>query len=225
LGYALAIAAKTFPVFVLPWFLRRGRVTAMRVLVAGAGVILALSAPYLVSSPQAFASDLLYSANHLPGGLSWQVVFHGLPVDVQHDIANVTLLAFLIAIVSLAWVDDLEVYSAVVFLLFIVFSKPVIEQYLTWPIPLLALLAVDRGSRSAALVLAVVTTIGMLVNPYIHPLGTQPLVIDLLLLVVVVAGSARLLLIPRSARAQDGAGRAITRHAENRTADCPARSW
>jgi uncharacterized membrane protein len=192
-AYALAVAAKTFPIFVLPWLLARGRTTALRVLIALCGIIFALSAPYLLGSPRAFVRDLLYSADKLPGGLSWQVILHGLPSAAQVDIGDALLGAFVVVAIALALVDELLVCWAAAMLLFLVFSKQVIEQYLIWPMPLLALLWAGRRSRTALALLGALTVAGMLVNAHFHPFGVQPAAINLVLAVLVSAGTFRLL--------------------------------
>jgi hypothetical protein len=193
LVYAFAVAAKTFPVFVLPWLVARGRATALRVLTACVGVVAALSAPYLLTSPHAFVRDLLYSADKLPGGLSWQVVLHGLPAAVQVSIGDVLLGAFVVVAIALAVLDDFAVASVAAMLLFLVFSKQVIEQYLVWPLPLLALLVVDERSRVALFLVAALTAAGLVVNAYYHPFGLQPAAINVAFAAMVSAGVARLL--------------------------------
>jgi uncharacterized membrane protein len=192
-AFALAVAAKTFPIFVLPWLLARGRITALRVLIALCGIIFALSAPYLLGSPQAFVRDLLYSADKLPGGLSWQVILHGLPSAAQVDIGDALLGAFVVVAIALALVDDVVVCSAATMLLFLVFSKQVIEQYLIWPMPLLALLWAVTRSRTALVLLGTLTVAGMLVNAHFHPFGVQPAAINVVLAVLVSGGTCRLL--------------------------------
>jgi Glycosyltransferase family 87 len=202
--YALAVAAKTFPIFVLPWLVTRGRVTALRVLVACGSIMAALSAPYLLTSPRAFARDLLYSADKLSGGLSWQVIFHGLPTAVQLSIAAALLVVFLVAVIALCLVDDFAICSVVAPLLFIVLSKQVIEQYLVWPMPLLALVVVTERSRSAWFLLASLTGAGMLVNAYYHPFGVQPAAINVVFAVLVCAGVVGLLSTDRRRPAPNG---------------------
>ena len=192
-AYAFAIAAKTFPIFVLPWLVARGRATALRVVVACAAVVGVISAPYLLSSPHPFVRDLLYSADRLPGGLSWQVIFHGLPAGVQVSIGNALLGAFVLVAIALALIDDFAVASVAAMLLFLVLSKQVIEQYLIWPLPLLALLAVDGGSRAALFLIVLLTAAGMLVNAYYHPFGLQPAAINVAFAVLVSSAAARLL--------------------------------
>ena len=153
----------------------------------------ALSAPYLLSSPQAFVRDLLYSADKLPGGLSWQVVLHGLPAGVQVSVGDVLLGAFVVVAIALAFLDDLAVASVAAMLLFLVFSKQVIEQYLVWPLPLLALLVVDQRSRVALFLVATLTAAGLVVNAYFHPFGLQPAAINVAFAALVIGGVARLL--------------------------------
>ena len=194
-AYALAIAAKTFPVAVLPWLLCRGRVTARRVAVAVALVVGALCAPYLITSPLPFVRDQLYSYAKLSGSLSWQVVLHPLlPAAIQVTLSQLLLLVFVVAVVGVALVvGDLVTCGAAVSLLFIVLSKVVIEQYLIWPLPFLILLAVNGRSRAAALLTVLLSAVGFVVNPYIHPFGTQPGVIDILLAAAILAGLVPLL--------------------------------
>jgi Glycosyltransferase family 87 len=217
-AYGLAVAAKTFPIFVLPWLLVRDRKTAARVLIACCAVILALSAPYLLTSPHAFTQDLLYSADKLSGGLSWQVVFHGLPTGEQLYVGDALLGGFLVAAIALAAVDDFAICSVAAMLLFLVLSKQVIEQYLIWPMPLLALLAVDRRSRTALFLLATLTIAGMVVNAHFHPFGAQPAPINVVLAGLVAAGVGRLLWTHRRTGASNRASGSRTADAEGRQA-------
>jgi hypothetical protein len=213
LWYALSIAAKTFPVFLLPWVLRRGRSGSVRVLATVVIVLLALAAPYLISSPAAFVTDLLYSADKLPGGLSWQVVLHGLPATLQVDIGDVMLGVFVVAAIIVALVEDDTVAVAATLLLFLLLSKQVIEQYLIWPLPFVVLLAVGRGSRPARWLIAELTAAGMLVNAYFHPFGVQPPVVNVAFAVAVLATLAWLLAQPRAGAASParraGPGRSV----------------
>jgi hypothetical protein len=167
------------------------------VLTSCCGIICALSAPYLLTSPKAFVRDLLYSADKLSGGLSWQVVFHGLPTVEQLYIGDALLAGFVVAAVALAVVDDLAICSVATMLLFVVLSKQVIEQYLTWPLPLLALLVVDRRSRTALFALTTLTIAGMVVNAYFHPFGLQPAPINVVLAGLVSIGVGRMLATQR----------------------------
>ena len=202
-AFALAVAAKTFPLVILPRLLLRERITAVRVAISGAAIVGGLSAPYLLTSPGPFLTDLTHNFGVLGGSLSWQVVFrHVLPLGTQVELSEWLLLVFVVIAVALSRVDDLAICAAAATLLFIVFSKVVVEQYLIWPLPFLIILAVNRRSRVAAVLIAALTAVGMLVNPYIHPFGRQPAAINVLLAVLIVAGVVRLIL-------QQGAHRAV----------------
>jgi uncharacterized membrane protein len=181
--YAAAVAAKTFPVFIAPKLLTAGRTGAARVIVAGLAVVGGISLPYLLSSPQAFVTDvLLYDAKKLPQGLSWQQVYLG---QVGHDAARwvsyLLLALFVLSMVGLVRIPDLATYTLLGLLLFLLFSKVVLEQYLIWPLPWLILRGLDPVRRPALGMLALLSTVGMLVNPYIHPFGQQPLAVAVLL--------------------------------------------
>ncbi len=186
-----------------------------------AAVLAAISLPYLLTSASAFVDDLLYSAGKLPGGMSWQVVMHGLPATVQVDVGDVLLGAFVVAavLVAFAFADDLTVAAAATIVLFLLLSKQVIEQYLLWPLPFLVLLATGRGSRSAWLLVAELTTAGMLVNAYYHPFGVQPAAVNVVFAAGVTATLARLIAtehgrhgaprVPDGAAAETAAARAV----------------
>jgi hypothetical protein len=160
-------------------------------------VLFAISAPYIVSSPGSFLTDLLYSADKIPGGLSWQVVLHGLPASVQVDTGDVLLGAFVAVAIALAFVDDLTVTTAATMVFFLLLSKQVIEQYLIWPLPFLVLLAAGRRSLPAWLLIGELTAAGMITNAYFHPFGLQPAVLNVVLAVVMAATVARILLAER----------------------------
>ncbi|MDQ6846302.1 MAG: glycosyltransferase 87 family protein [Candidatus Dormibacteraeota bacterium] len=192
--YALAIAAKTFPIFLLPWLVRHNRSAIARPLVAVAGVLFVVGAPYIISSPASFRADLLYSADKLPGGLSWQVVLHGLPAGLQVGTGDVLLGVFVVAAVAIALVDDLAMAAAATLVAFLLLSKQVIEQYLIWPLPFLIIVGAGRRSRAARLLIAEVTLAGMLVNAHFHPFGVQPVAFNVVFAVAVAATLARMIL-------------------------------
>jgi hypothetical protein len=188
--YSLAVAAKTYPGFILPWILVRDRARRGRVIVALVAVLSALSLPYLISSPKPFIRDIvLYNGGKLPGSLSWQIVW--LDVFKLGDqparlISYVLLAAFVLALFLFTRLD-LYTYCAVAILLFLFFSKVVIEQYLIWPLPFLILLAVGRGSRASWGLVLLFTAAGTAINPYIHPLGQRVLWVNILLGLCILA--------------------------------------
>jgi uncharacterized membrane protein len=203
-SYALAVAAKTYPIFLLPWVIRHGRRKLVRILVVIGAVLLAVAAPYIVLSPAAFATDLLYSADKLPGGLSWQVVLHVLPASAQVGVGAVLLGVFALAAIALAAVDDVTVAAAAILVLFLLLSKQVIEQYLLWPLPFLVMLAAGRRSRSAWWLVGELTVAGMLVNAHFHPFGVQPAAFNVLFGITVAVSLGRLLATERGRRPARG---------------------
>jgi len=69
---------------------------------------------------------------------------------------------------------DPYVYAAVVFTLFLLLSKVVYEQYLLWPLPFLAVLAVRDRARDAVGLLVTLSVIGLSANQWLHPFGYNP---------------------------------------------------
>lgn len=200
--YALAVAAKTFPLFVLPKLLATGRAGAVRVVGALIAVLGLLSLPYLAAPRQYLTDIVLHDATKKPQALSWQPIL--LHVTSPHGAQVMSYLCLAVFAAGACWllrITDISTYCLLVLLLFVVFSKVVLEQYLIWPIPLLILQAFGAGNsiehpppgsarmqRGASLaLLAVLTTVGMVVNPYIHPFGQSPLWIAVPLAITILA--------------------------------------
>lgn len=183
-AFGLAVAAKTYPVFLLAGLLRAARGARARLVVLATAVVAVLSLPYIAALHAMVHDIVLYDTHKQPQGLSWlQLTAH------PRWVTDGLLLAFVAATLALAAVRDLYRYCAAVLLLFLVCSKVVIEQYLTWPLAFLALVAVlaERRTKGAALALvALLTAVGMLANPYVHPWGTTPTA----LLIILAAGCA-----------------------------------
>jgi Glycosyltransferase family 87 len=168
--YACAVAAKTYPIFILPWRLGRERVRSSRIVLALVVVLGGLSLPYLQASPFPFFRDIvLYNGNKLPGNLSWQIVLLHYLSPQAVLLLSYVLLALFVRTLFLFTRLDLYTYCLVAILLFLVLSKVVIEQYLLWPLPFLILGAIDRRSWAAWVLLLLLSVTGMLINPYIHP--------------------------------------------------------
>jgi len=180
LWYGLAVAAKTFPVFVLPGIVRdaRGRRTWLAITLMG--VLLVLSAPYLPSWRAMVSDIVLYDAVKAPGALSWQTLFIGTAsIETLRLVSYVLLALYLVGAVLLARVLDLDLYILATLVLFLVCSKVLLEQYLVWPMPWLVLvLWTAPRIRAATIALFVaVTVVGMVANPHVHPWGRSPAVI------------------------------------------------
>lgn len=182
LWFALAIAAKTFPGFVLAGVIRRGENLRSRVLtlLIVVGVLLLLSAPYLVT-PYAFFHDLIfYDAVKSPTGLSWQYLLTSpLGRGGAKAVSYALLAVFVLATIWLSRIGDLWLYTCVVLVLFLITSKLVLEQYLIWPMPFLLVVGLTgRGpvARSCLGLVAAFTVLGMLDNENYHPFGRSSFV-------------------------------------------------
>jgi hypothetical protein len=189
--YALAVAAKTFPGFAVAGVLRAARGHRTRAVLLLAGIIALLSLPYL-DTLHAYTRDIVfYDAGKTPQALSWQTLL--LPVlsaDHVRLLGYVLLAVFAVATVLLSRIADLDRYVLVIIVLFLCCSKVVLDQYLTWPLPWLAIMAVTargRPAASSAALFGVLTTIGMLANATIDPFGRSPAVVDILLAVACAA--------------------------------------
>lgn len=205
--YALAVSIKTFPVLLLPRLLRGAGPARTWVVASLAAVLLVVSLPFVADNPMAMVRDIVFwDAVKTPAGLSWQRALLSIMSPADARIFSFLMLAILAAaVIRLARIDDVDRYCLVVMLGFLLCSKVVLEQYLLWPMPWLILRIVTDRSRSAALVLGVLITFGMLVNPYIHPFGEQSPVIGILLAAVLLTYAASLisrgdLTLPRPAR-------------------------
>lgn len=184
LWFAAAAVVKTFPVVLLPWLLRWNPFGRWRVILTGIAVGIVVCIPYLTTLSDVYRDVVLYDARKQPQGMSWQYLLNAhLAFDSAVRLSNWILVLFVLGAIWLTRVPDPVRYAAVVFALFIVCSKVVLEQYLTWPLPFLAIM-VGVGPRSRATALAVVlTVIGMVDNETFHPLGVSswPIVLVLML--------------------------------------------
>jgi hypothetical protein len=189
--YALAVAVKTFPVFAVVGVIRHARGARRRLVAIVAAVLVIVSLPYL-GTLHAFVRDIVFwDAGKGPSGLSWQhVLLHLTDAHGAKLTSYGLLVVFAAGTVWLARIDDLARYLALCFVLFLVCSKVVLEQYLIWPMPWLVLLAWSapvRLRRAAVALLALFTLAGLLDNESWHPWGRSPAVPDLILAVGCVA--------------------------------------
>ncbi len=180
LWYGLAVAAKTFPVFVLPGIVRAARGRRMWLAITSMGVLLVLSAPY-IPSWRAMVSDIVvYDAVKAPGALSWQTLFIGTTsIENLRLVSYVLLALYLVGAVLLARVLDLDVYILATLILFLVCSKVLLEQYLVWPMPWLVLVlwTAPRIRAASIAFFVAVTVVGMVANPHVQPWGRSPALI------------------------------------------------
>ena len=181
LWYGLAVAAKTFPVFVLPGIVRDARGRRLWFAITVTTVLLVLSAPYLPSWRAMLSDIVVYDAVKAPGALSWQTLFIGTTsIETWRLVSYVLLVVYLIGAVLLARVLDLDLYILATLVLFLVCSKVLLEQYLLWPMPwlVLALFTAPRIRAATIAFFVAVTVVGMVANPHIQPWGRSPALIN-----------------------------------------------
>jgi hypothetical protein len=144
-------------------------------------VLLVLSAPYLPSWRAMLADIVVYDAVKSPGALSWQTLLIGTTsIENLRLLSYVLLALYVVGAVLLARVVDLDMYILATLVLFLLCSKVVLEQYLVWPVPWLALVlwTAPRVRAATIVFFVIVTAIGILVNPHVQPWGTSPALID-----------------------------------------------
>jgi uncharacterized membrane protein len=180
LWYGLALAAKTFPAFVLPGIVRDARGRRTWLVITLMTVLLVLSAPYLPSWRAMLSDIVVYDAVKAPGALSWQTLFVGATsIETLRFVSYALLALYLVGAALLVRVLDLDMYILATLVLFLVCSKVLLEQYLVWPMPWLVLvLWTAPRIRAATLAFFVaVTVVGMMANPHIQPWGRSPALI------------------------------------------------
>lgn len=178
-AFGLAVAAKTFPVFVLPGLLRRE--SRARLLGTVTAVLVVVSLPFL-GALHPFVHDLVtYDVTKASSGLSWQQL---LPSAHARLIGYALLAVFAAGAIVLSRTDDLWRYTAATLVLFLLCSKLVLEQYLTWPMPWLVLLGLTATGRGSLITLGAFTAIGIVDNESWHPFGRTSAPLSVLLAVV-----------------------------------------
>ena len=180
LWYALAVAAKTFPIFVLPGIIRAARGHRARLVLLVAIVLVVLSAPYLPSWRAMLSDIVVYDAAKSPAALSWQTLLIGTTgVEILRMAGYVLLAVFGVGAVVFARMADLDMYILATLVLFLLCSKVVLEQYLVWPMPWLVLVlwTAPRIRTATVALFVIITAIGMVANPHIQPWGRSPALI------------------------------------------------
>ena len=185
--YALAVAAKTFPAFVVAGVFRAAKGARMQAALVGAAVFVLVLLPYLGSLRAVYHDVIKYDATKSPQGLSWQTLLQ--PTLEAQDARRLGYVMFALFVVLVLWlsrITDLDRYVVLTLLLFLCVSKVVLEQYLVWPIPWLAILAATRGGLprryAAGAMLTILTVIGTIANETYHPFGRGPTALVVLLL-------------------------------------------
>ncbi len=161
--YGLAIAAKTFPIFLVPLLLLgRDRQKPGQLLLALLLVPL-LALPYIATDPRGLLGYLFYDV-HSPwlGPLSsYYIVPHGHPWPLALTMARAGTLLYPLALLLVAH-RPLYVKAACTFVLFVALNRVVYEQYLVWALPFLIVVALRHRSRLALWLYALYTIAGVL---------------------------------------------------------------
>ncbi len=179
-AYALAVSAKTFPLFLLPSLaLGRDRPPFRRLALACALIPL-LAVPYIATDPRGLLTIFTYKRSNL-GRLSWYYILdagHILSASQVLTVARAGTLLYPLLTLLLAFAPGSRYVNAARCLgLYLVLNQVVYEQYLLWPLPFLIVVGLqgrlgDAGRGYLALWLVVLlSTAGMLENEFTwaHP--------------------------------------------------------
>lgn len=170
--YGLAVATKTFPIFILPALLVGRYRHAPRELLGAAAVIVAVAVPFLLWDPGALLYNLTVRAFAntvpLPRGLSWQYVIQGLPFY-----GHLGLVFYALLLGAVLWWRDRPPLTlcALTFSAFLLVDHKIWEQYLTWPLPFLIALAWLRRDIAAGLLAGGLTLAALFMNEQGNPVN------------------------------------------------------
>jgi Gpi18-like mannosyltransferase len=166
-AFALAISAKTFPLFMLPLLAFGRDRQILRRLILACGLALVLALPYVITDPDGLLSHLLYARGSF-GRLSWYYLFlstHWLPEPKILTLAHFT--TYLYPVILLAFVHrPLYMKAALCFTLYLVLNHVVYEQYLLWPLPFLIIVGLHYRSRVVLVLMVFCTLAGILENEH-----------------------------------------------------------
>jgi hypothetical protein len=176
-AYALAIAAKTFPIFLLPLLvLGRDRQSPRRLALSGLW-LLALSLPYIVIDPVGLFSYVVANNVHplvniaQLGRLSWYALLyshHWMSINQIALLARLTSVLYVATLLAFAR-KPLYIKAAACFMLFVLLNRTLYEQYLLWPLPFLIIVGLHNRSRAALAMAALYTIAGVLENENTWP--------------------------------------------------------
>ena len=169
--YAVAIAAKTFPLFLLPALAVGRERQSVRRLALALGIVLVLALPYIMTDTRGLLSYLFVNNTGTIrytglGRLSWYLLLwsnHWLSMGQILTLARLATLLFPLVLLGVAH-RPLYAKATTCFVLFLVLNRTVYEQYLLWPVPFLIVVAIHERSRLAAWLIALYTTAGILEN-------------------------------------------------------------
>ena len=166
-AFALAISAKTFPLFMLPLLaLGRDRQAPHRIILS-CTLVLALAVPYIITEPDKLLSHLFYNRASF-GRLSWYYLFLSTRWLSKPEVITVAhITTYIYPVILLAFVHrPIYMKAALCFTLYLVLNHVVYEQYLLWPLPFLIVVGLHYRSYLAIGLIALCTIAGTLENEH-----------------------------------------------------------
>ena len=171
--YGLAVATKTFPIFILPALLVGRYRRTWRELMGAVAVMGAVALPFLLWDAHALLYNIAVlpftKSVPLPRGLSWQwVLLPVLPPAFYAHLGHLFYALFFVAV--LLWRNRPPItLCAFTFSAFLLTDHKIWEQYLTWPLPFLIALALLRRDLVPALLAAGMTLAALFMNEQGNP--------------------------------------------------------
>jgi len=165
-AYALAVTAKTFPLFLLPLLALGRSQQPPRRLALACALVAPLSLPYIITNPGGLLTHTFYLDRFSFGSLSWYLLLLRLgqrPLAVA--LAHVGVLLYPLALLPLVRAP-LYVKAACCYALFTVLSGTLFEQYLLWLLPFLIVAGLRHRRRGALALAALYTVAGTMENEY-----------------------------------------------------------
>lgn len=201
--FGLAVATKTFPIFILPALVIGRYRRTPRELAGTAAVILLTALPFLLWDPVGLIGNLTVrltaSSVPLPRGLSWQYALQwALPQAFSPHLAPISYALIMAAFLGglLYWRDRPPLtVCALTYSAFLLADRKIWEQYLTWPLPFLIALALLRRDLAAWALGAGMTLAALFMNEQRNPVDRRfflalapypPIVVNMLLALGIV---------------------------------------
>lgn len=143
--YGMSVVSKQFPLLILPWLLIQKKM--FKKLFYSAMFAILLTLPFLIPDPLFLIERMITThTEKLPLGISWMTnLVHIRPPDAIL-FSKIMLVIYFTAIILTAYRFKTDGFSnaALVYCLFLVFSKVVYEQYILWTMPFLLLVYFNR---------------------------------------------------------------------------------
>lgn len=138
LFYGLGLLGKQFTAFMIPYLVIQKK--SFNGVLLSALVFAVLSAPFLLDDAGLYAARLVSTHTEKAArDLSWMTNLAFLGEGTLLAVSKVFLITYLVLLPALAFTVSIHPYlaAAVTYMLFVVFSKVVFEQYVLWSLPFL----------------------------------------------------------------------------------------